>query len=230
MVSSSSIQTTGSADAILSASFVKKARYVHQVNAAVLHSLLMESYDANEQSYDVWLADRRKKSPNFEYWFRCVEIECLMLLFVQNTRSGNFEMFVGVLDQFAPWLFALDHTNYARWLPVFIRSLETLPQQHPNVDEQFLKGRFTTQKEKRKFSRSFDDHAHEQNNKIVKGTGGAIGIFDSPIALAKWMIAGHEIARMLKNFEDSFNDEIKGIKSNNETKHHENTTSFKKMF
>ena len=65
MVSGASIRTTGSADAILSTSHVKKAISVHQVNAAVLHSLLMEAYDANEQSYDVWLADRRKKSPEF---------------------------------------------------------------------------------------------------------------------------------------------------------------------
>ena len=76
------MRTTGSTDAILSASHVKRARYVHQVNAAVLHSLLTEAYDANEQSYEVWLADRRKKSPNFEYWFTYLEIEYLMSLFV----------------------------------------------------------------------------------------------------------------------------------------------------
>ena len=75
--------------------------------------------------------------------------------------------------------------------------------------------------------RSSDDHAHEQNNKIVKGIGGATGIFDSPIALAKWMIAGPEIAWILENLEDFFNDEVKG---NDETKHQENTASFKKMF
>ena len=127
LISSERVRTTGSADAILSASPVKKARYVYQVIVAVLHSLMMEAYDAKEQSYDVWLADRRKKSPHFEYWFTCLKIECWMLLFVQSIRSGNFEMFVGVLDQFAPWLFALDQTNYARWLPIFIRSMETLP-------------------------------------------------------------------------------------------------------
>ena len=75
----------------------------------------MQAFDANEQSYNVW------KSPNFEYWFISLEIECLMLLFVQSIRSGNFEILVGVLDQFGPWLLALDHTNYVRWLPVFIQ-------------------------------------------------------------------------------------------------------------
>ena len=52
-------------------------------------------------------------------------------------------------------------------------------------------------------------------------------MFGSPITLAKWMIAGPEITRILENFEDSFNDEVKG---NDETKHHENTASFEKMF
>ena len=41
------------------------------------------------------------------------------------------------------------------------------------------------------------------------------------------MIAGPEIARMLENFEDSFNDEVK---RNDETNHHKNTASFEKMF
>ena len=41
------------------------------------------------------------------------------------------------------------------------------------------------------------------------------------------MIAGPKIARMLENFEDSFNDEVK---RNDETNHHKNTASFEKMF
>ena len=93
------------------------------------------------------------------------------------------------------------------------------PKQHPNAYRQFLKGRFTTQNGIRKFSSISDDHAHEQNNTIVTVTGEPIGIFDSPI--------GPEIARTFENFEDSFNDEVKG---NDETKHYQNTASFKKMF
>ena len=82
-------------------------------------------------------------------------------------------------------MFSLDHTNYARCLPVFIQSLNRLHQQHPEVYNEFMRGRFTVQKTSRYFSRISDDQAHEQNNKIVKGNGGAIGIFDSPISLAK---------------------------------------------
>ena len=62
---------------------------------------------------------------------------------------------------------------------------------------------------------------------MAKRTGAAIEIFDSSIVLAKWMIGGPEITRMLENFKDSFNDEVKG---NDETKNHENTASFEKLF
>ena len=41
------------------------------------------------------------------------------------------------------------------------------------------------------------------------------------------MLVGPKIAQMVESFEDSFNNEVK---VNNETKHHENTASFEKMF
>ena len=36
-----------------------------------------------------------------------------------------------------------------------------------------------------------------------KRSGGAIGIFDFPISLAKWMIVGAEIARMQTSFDET---------------------------
>ena len=90
-----------------------------------------------------------------------------------------------------------------------------------------MSGRFTGQKTSRYFSRISDDQAHEQNNKIVKGNGGAIGIFDSPISLAKWMISGPDIAHMISIFEE---DAIHSKPESPEYKHHENTESFENRF
>ena len=46
------------------------------------------------------------------------------------------------------------------------------------------------------------DQAHEQNNKIVKDSGGAVGLTENPSAFRHWMVAGPEQARVLKEFED----------------------------
>ena len=150
-----------------------------------------------------------------------------MLSFVKSIREGNFQKFLDALTLFVPCMFSLDHTNYACWLPVFIQSLNRLHQQHPEVYNEFMKGRFTVQKTSRYFSRISDDQAHEQNNKIVKGNGGAIGIFDSPVSLTKWMISGPDIALMISIFEE---DAIHSKPESPEYKHHENMESFENRF
>ena len=42
----------------------------------------------------------------------------------------------------SPWMVALDHYNYARWLPVHINEMSQLQQNHPGVYEGFLGGNF----------------------------------------------------------------------------------------
>ena len=46
------------------------------------------------------------------------------------------------------------------------------------------------------------DQCHEQNNAIIKGSGGAVGLTDNPPALRRWMVAGPEVARMTAEFKD----------------------------
>ena len=52
-----------------------------------------------------------------------------------------------------------------------------------------LNGRFSIQKPQCTFSRKLNDKAHEQNFKVIKGSKGAIGIFNHVICLAKLEIA-----------------------------------------
>lgn len=123
-------------------------------------------------------------------------------MLVRSIREGDFHMFVRSLEDIAPWMFALDHVHYARLLPVLINDLKLLPLKHPSIYKEFLEGKFVFQKTKRAFSCLAEDQAHEQNNKIVKIDGGAIGILQDPAALLKWMVAGPEITRMLQSFEN----------------------------
>ena len=45
VITNAKIRTSGSSEAILSATHVKKTQYVHQVNVAVLYAMLKESFD-----------------------------------------------------------------------------------------------------------------------------------------------------------------------------------------
>ena len=100
-------------------------------------------------------------------------------------------MYLYALTELVPWFHALDHTNYARLIPVHLRDMAELSTKHPEVAREFNEGHFTVQKtSNRVFSAIAIDHAHEQNNALIKGDGGAVGLTDNPRALRHWMVAG----------------------------------------
>ena len=90
------------------------------------------------------------------------------------------------LNQLAPWFFALDHTNYSRWLPVHVRDMTGLGKSHPTVQSVFQRGLFVMHKTQRPFPTIAIDHAHEQNNKCVKGNVDAVGLTENTSQLLHW--------------------------------------------
>ena len=76
--------------------------------------------------------------------------------------------------------FALDHINYARWVPFHLRDMKSLPEP---VKREFLeKHNWVISKTRSCFSAMPLDQAHEQENKIIKGVGGAAGLTENPVA------------------------------------------------
>lgn len=76
-----------------------------------------------------------------------------------------------------------------------------LEQQHPEVAREFHKGNFVVHKSRREFSAMAIDQAHEQNNAVIKGDGGAVGLTEDPGALRRWMIAGPELSHLVAAYE-----------------------------
>ena len=155
-----------------------------------------------------------------------MELEICILTYVRSLREANFAMYLDALTELVPWFCALDHTNYARWIPVHLRDMAQLPKTHPDIYEEFKAGHFTAQKTKRVFSAMPIDQAHEQNNACVKGDGGAVGLTENPSALRRWMIAGPEVARVIGQFENSAIRENRRV----DTHHHDQTASVQISF
>ena len=79
-----------------------------------------------------------------------------------------------------PLLFALDHVNYARLMPVFIRDMKSLPE---SIKDEFENcSHWVLSKTTNKFFAIPFDQGQEQENKIVKGSGGFIGFTENPDA------------------------------------------------
>ena len=204
------VATQGVAESFLTASHLTRTRRAHQVTAASLFVLMRTAYNdyvarmkENERplSEEEWKKAVAEKCPQFRYWSSVLDLELACLRLVRAIREANFNMYVQSIRELLPWMFAMDHGNYARWLSVHYRDMCILPSKHPEVYKHFQEGCFTVYKTTRRFSAIALDHAHEQVNAGVKGDGGAVGLTENPAALRRWMVAGPETARMIEEFE-----------------------------
>ena len=141
----------------------------------------------------------------------------LLFAFIRSLRDADFPAFLNALRLITKWMLILNHVHYSRWLPVFIKDLEDLD---PPTLEAFKKGYFTVKRSNRTFSNIGIDQAHEQNNKLVKIHGEAIGIFDNQNALLRWSVSTSIIAVMCNEDKED----------NLTVKHHENNTSFENRY
>ena len=109
------------------------------------------------------------KSPTFMFW----DLILCDKNFVRAHRERNFHLYVNVLEELALLFFALDHVNYARWLPVHIRDMKSLPR--PIKEEFEIQGNWVISKTANTFSGIPFDQAHEQEPRNVRGSGGGGG-------------------------------------------------------
>ena len=93
-------------------------------------------------TFDKWSNLQAKKHPQFKYWDNTLHLELLLLEYVKSLRTGDFQLYVKTIQKIAPWMFSLDHHNYARYLPVHIRDMMTLEKVHPDLYKEFNKKKF----------------------------------------------------------------------------------------
>ncbi len=231
------IATSGTADSYLKVSHLTHTRHAHQVTAAALYILLHKAYteycssqeDSDGlQSLESWSESRADASPQFHFWFTILQLQLQVLIFVRYLREADFKLYTESLGQIVSCFFALNHTNYARWIPIHLRDMVTLAEKHPAIHQEFISGKFfTVNKTGHNFSNIALDHAHEQNNACVKGDGGAVGLTTQNVtALQRWMVAGPEMARLINEFQES----MKKNERVSDFRHHEQCHSMQLTF
>ena len=156
------VATTGIADSLIKASHVTKTWHAHQVTAASVHTLLYRAYieytseatasETGVLSLKRWCEVRAQESLQFSYWLKTPSLEITLLFFIRSLWDGNFQLYKESFIQIVPWMFALDHTHYSRWLAVHIHDMMQLSKKHPSIQAEFEAGKFTVDKTTKKFS------------------------------------------------------------------------------
>ena len=218
--------------AVVDVNNIKRARYTLQITLCALFTKLREAASASGTDlspYD-WLAQNCKENTSFLYWKSVIDLQITILLYIRSIREGNFKLHVEVLYKLLNWYFIFDHYNYARWLTIHWFDLNALETTFPDVYNFFLQGHFSFQKSHRDFSKMGLDQIHEQNNKLIKGSGGASDLLNKAddSALIRWETCSPEIARVILEFEDCL--DRNDILAECNTKHHEDNQPFHKRF
>ena len=207
---------------------IKRCRHAHELLLAALNILKQRAFEDREDKslqYEKWLEHRMNKSPLFVYWCLVMELQSNLLSLIRSLRSKNWIMYLWCLKNIAPWFFVTNHHLYARWVPVHIRDIEMHQKQDSGLTVEFSKGKFVAQKSLCRYSAIALDQNHEQCNKDVKGSGGAIGLFNQEPALRRWMTAHPMLSKTCKEFEN----DLLGNRSTS-VFHHEETKTFQEKF
>lgn len=154
--------------------------------------------------------------------YNILQLIIQILMLVRSMREANFVLLVSVLQKLTPYFFATDHTNYARWLPVFIHDLETLPVTNPDLYSEFKAGKFAVQSTNTEFSKMAFDQSLEQNNKKIKATNGYINVVNTK---------NEKFLRMLEVCTPEIQEYLEGFGDNESpAKHKEAVQPFIKLF
>ncbi|EDO40140.1 predicted protein [Nematostella vectensis] len=171
------VASVGTADSFIKAASVTRTRRAHQITASCLYIMLQKEYDSYAEgaspgdeilSFEEWCNHQAANYLQFYYLLIALRPQLISLMFVRSLRQGNFSLYWEALSLMISRLFALNHTNYARWIPIHLRDMRLLPQLAPAVAEEFERGSFTVRKFSRIFSAIAIDHAHEQNNAMTR--------------------------------------------------------------
>ena len=160
----------------------------------------------------------------FKYWYGILDHQVTILMLVRSFREADLILFISTLKKIVPLFFALDHTHYSRWLPVFIQDLEVMTVENPQLFRQFREGKFSVRSSLLEFSKMTYDQCHEQNNKAIKSTSGYINLVNKEDKdfLQKVEICSPEIRQFLEQVD---NDKVPQSQN-----HKEQSSAFSKRY
>ena len=139
-VTNSGIASGGTADSFLKTSHLGRTKHVYQLTAAVLYILVDHAYVPYEgRALDDEVVDLTIwKKKTLRWTLICLlvlELGLSVINFLKAIHSGNFEDYIQSIRQPIPWIFPIDHMNYACSLTIQLRDMDCLASNHPNVHD-----------------------------------------------------------------------------------------------
>ncbi len=133
-----------------------------------------------------------------------IEMVEILLGLLRADREGDWNLHLSCIRGMIPWCFAMDKTNYARYLPVYYAQMTNLKSTSPDLYEHFQGGGFSVQlSDSNPFGRiAVDQTTEETVNKDTQPSGGTRGFSLKPGTLTRYYLTAEYRASALRQLRD----------------------------
>ena len=162
-------------------------------NAARVDALLsLQDFQDLADLYNQFCEDKSDGNMKI-FWNSYLEMVDILLDTIRATREGDWRLHLQSIKAMIPWFFAYDHTNYARYLPVYLLHMLALKDTHPEAHKMLSEGEFGVQRtSSHGFSQLPVDQTIEQTlNRNTKTKGGIVGFSLKKGAVQRWLLTAH---------------------------------------
>ena len=181
----------------------KPKRYDNEIFCAV--EKLMEELQHPVVSELLWKFDNTfNEESNFKFWNQYISMVQTLLNFIRANRDGNWQLHLESFAEMLPWMTIYDHTNYARWGPVYMTDMKNLHKTAPEVLKEFEMGNFVVKRSSHQFNQVPVDQATEWVNRMCKISNGIIGITKNDPARDRFCTTWSERSHISNATKDMF--------------------------
>ena len=164
---------------------------------------VVNDMDAVTSLLTVFKSERKAKSKLFSFWEEYIAMVMILLQFIKAECTGNWNLHLSSTAAMIPHFFAMDRTNYARWMPIYLADMHKLEERHPQVFQEFSAGKQSISRSQQPFAQVWTDKALEQSiNLESKSKGGIVGISRREDAVERWFLTSHERAAITHSLKE----------------------------
>ena len=154
-------------------------------------------------AFDAFCAKSGESSELCRYWNLVIQnIQCLKDL-VWADHSGDWECHLQAVQKALPIFAECDSINYQRYGSLYLELMRKLPESHPEIYREFMKGNFVVKTNTGMFNAVAPDMKLEQTiQRSQKSTGGIVGETRQIKYVTEWEMIYHEVTSISNTFRD----------------------------
>lgn len=134
-----------------------------------------------------------------QFWLSYMDTIWMILALIKATKTNDLALHIAALYNLCPVLFAFDHNNYARYLPVYLMTIMNLSKTHPGSEHLLQNNGFSVCRSTVPLARNPVDITIEQTiNRHAKCQGGIIGFSRNFSAYYRWCVTRHYRAKLVE--------------------------------